>query len=88
MPDFVEQPRDYAAAQVTRATEPYHYQRDRQYFNRQPRPSQPNISQPNQKNAVVGWGMSSQDYWQGVFKNYISRKRLTQDTSLRMGRDM
>ena len=75
MPDFVEQPRDYAAAQLTRKREPYHYQRDRQLFNRQPRPSQANTSQPNQINTRAGWGMSTQDYWQGVFQDYLKRKR-------------
>ena len=76
MPDFVENPRDYAAAQMTRDTEPYHYQRDRQLFNKQPRPAQPNTSQPNQIFSKTGWGMSTQDYWQGVFEDYLKRKRM------------
>jgi len=66
---------------------PYHFQRNRQLFNKQPRPAQANTSQPNQISSRVGWGMSTQDYWQGVFIDYLKRKRLAQDTSLRMGRE-
>lgn len=87
MPDLVEQPRDYAAAQLTRAREPYAHQRDRQLFNRQPRPAQANTSQPNQKSTIAGWGLSTQGYWQSVFQDYLTRKRLAQETSLRMGRE-
>jgi len=75
MPDFVANPRDSNAARTTRATEPYHFQRDRQFLNRQPRPAQPNTSQPNQINQKTGWGMSTQEYWQGVFNDYLKRKR-------------
>ncbi|MBA7710509.1 hypothetical protein ES703_119452 [subsurface metagenome] len=53
---------------------PYHYQRDRQLFNKQPRPAQANTSQPNQKSAPVGWGMSTESYWSEVFKDYLRRK--------------
>ncbi len=87
MPDLVQQPRDYAAAQLTRGNEPYHFQRDRQLFNKQPRPAQANTSQPNQLNSKAGWGMSKQDYWQGIFSDYLKRKRLAQDSSLHMGRE-
>lgn len=75
MADFAANPRDSAAAQMTRKMEPYHFQRDRQLFNKQPRPAQPNISQPNQVSSRVGWGMSTQAYWQGVFDDYLKRKR-------------
>jgi len=54
---------------------PYHYQRDRQLFNKQPRPPQANTSQPNAKIRAAGWGLSTPDYWQGIFDDYISRKR-------------
>jgi len=56
-------------------TSPYHYQRDRQLFNKQPRPAQANTSQPNQKSAPVGWGLSTPDYWDSVFEDYLRRKR-------------
>ena len=56
-------------------TSPYHYQRDRQLFNKQPRPAQANTSQPNQKSAPVGWGLSTPDYWGSVFEDYLRRKR-------------
>jgi len=86
MPDWRE-PRDYPAAQLTREREPYHFQRDRQLFNKQPRPAQANISQPNQKGPLVGWGLSTREYWQSVFDGYLSRKKLAQSTSLQMGRE-
>jgi len=35
----------------------------------------------------MGWGMSTKDYWQSVFDDYLKRKRLAQETSLRMGRE-
>jgi len=53
---------------------PYKYQRDRQRLNKYPRPAQPNISQPNQKPAPQGWGMSTRDYWNLVFKEYLRRR--------------
>ena len=68
MPDNVSNPRDYRMAELTRANEPYHFQRDRQLFNKQPRPPQPGI-QPNRLSAPVGWGMSSFDYWRGISKH-------------------
>ena len=80
-------PRDYAAAQLTRAREPYAHQRDRQLFNRQPRPAQANTSQPNQKGLSVGWGLNTWDYWQSVFDDYLKRKKMSQETSLRIGRE-
>lgn len=86
-PQDVEMPRDYAAAQLVRQREPYHYQRNRQSLNRQPRPSQANTNQPNQKIGLAGWGLSTRQYWQDVFNNYLNRLKLTQETSLRMGRE-
>lgn len=65
-------PRDYKAARLTRMTEPYHYQRDRQILNKQPRPPQPGV-QPNQK-RTIGWGMSTTEYWDSVMKDYLGRK--------------
>ena len=66
---------------------PYNFQRNRQLFNKQPRPSQANISQPNARGPLVGWGLSTQEYWQSVFEDYLQRKKLTQKTSLRLGRE-
>ena len=54
--------RSYPAAKLTRLNEPYHFQRDRQIGNKQPRPPQPSI-QPNQLLSSNGWGMRSSDYW-------------------------
>jgi len=68
-------PRSYAAAQLTRAREPYAHQRDRQLFNKQPRAAQANTSQPNQKAPIAGWGMSTEAYWQNVFTDYLKRRR-------------
>ncbi len=64
--------RDYPIAKITRASEPYHFERSRQHSN-YPRPSQPNTSQPNQK-YLTGWGMSTLDYWQSRFDDYLKRK--------------
>ena len=76
MPDFVANPRDSQAAQLTRITEPYAFQRHRDAMHSSyPRPAQPNTSQPNQIFSRAGWGMSTQDYWQGVFDDYLKRKR-------------
>ena len=47
---------DFSAAErALRQTEPYHFQRDRQLLNKQPRPPQP-AYQPNQKPPTIGWG--------------------------------
>ena len=73
MPSNSLNPRDYPAAKITRMTEPYHYQRARQLFNKQPRPAQPNTNQPNQKAAPMGWGMSTSEYWGNVLKKYQKR---------------
>lgn len=71
---MVTNPRDYPAARIVRANEPYHFERARQLGNKQPRPVQPNTNQPNQKFAQSGWGMSTQEYWNSIFKDY-SKKR-------------
>jgi len=63
-----DKPRSYRMAQLTRASEPYHFQRDRQLFNKQPRPAQPGI-QPNSLPFSTGWGMSSMDYWRNIGKS-------------------
>ena len=73
MPAEVLNPRDYRMARLTRGEEPYHFQRNRQLLNKQPRPPQPAI-QPNRKPRVIGWGMSSMDYWQGIAVDYLRRK--------------
>lgn len=75
MADEVRNPRDYAAARLLRQTEPYHFQRDRQILNKQPRPPQPGL-QPNQKLNNVGWGMSTSDYWSSIMKDYLSRRKV------------
>lgn len=76
MPDFVENPRDYPEAQLLRKTEPYAFQRRRDAMHSSyPRPAQANTSQPNQISSRTGWGMSTQAYWQGVFEDYLKRKR-------------
>ncbi len=78
-------PRSYP--RTVRSIEPYHFQRDRQIFNKQPRPSQPNISQPNQKPAPTIWGGSMRDYWNAVSDDYFKRRKtLAQSTALSLGR--
>jgi len=68
-------PRDYPAAKLLRQIEPYAHQRDRQLFNKQPRMAQANTNQPNQKPRISGWGMTTMEYWSGVFENYQKRRR-------------
>jgi len=63
---------DYPAAKLLRQTEPYHYQRDRQLFNKQPRAPQAGI-QPNQK-MTVGWGGSMGDYYKQLFQDYMKKR--------------
>ena len=50
---------------------PYKWQRNRQLGNKQPRPAQPNISQPNQKPKPIGWGKDTRIYWNEVFQDYL-----------------
>ena len=88
MPNWGE-PRDYSAADNLRQTEPYYFQRRRDSLHSSyPRPAQANTSQPNAKGLIMGWGLSTQAYWQSVFDDYMKRKKLSQDTSLRMGREL
>lgn len=71
MQDF-NNPRDYPEADQLRQTEPYHFQRSRDSsHSAYPRPAQANTSQPNQKGTPTGWGLSTGDYWQGVFDDYL-----------------
>lgn len=70
---MVDKPRDSFAERLVRQSEPYHWQRNRQRLNAQPRPSQPNTNQPNQINRIVGWGQG--DYWGEVFKAYLKRRQ-------------
>ena len=68
-------PRDYAEARLLRASEPYHYQRQRSStHSNYPRTAQPNISQPNQR-SLEGWGMTTREYWDNVFSDYLRRRR-------------
>ena len=69
------QPSQYSMARLTRQKEPYHYQRDRQRLNKAPRPAQPNTNQPNQVYSKPAWGISSMDYWNNVFQDYIKKNR-------------
>ena len=60
---------------MTQEKGPYRFQRDRQRLNSQPRPSQPNTRQPNQKYRSAAWGMTTVDYWDSVFDDYLKRRR-------------
>lgn len=54
---------------------PYHFQRDRQLGNKQPRPPQAAI-QPNQKPPLQGFGqMTTSVYWNEVFQDYLKKRR-------------
>ena len=57
-----------------RDQEPYHYQRNRQIMNKQPRPPQPGY-QPNQLPLAQGWGGDTRTYWNGVFSSYQRRRQ-------------
>ena len=82
MPDWGVS-RDSPLEQSTRAQEPYSFQRRRDSLHSSyPRPAQANTSQPNAKTGLVGWGLSSQEYWQSIFTDYLRKK-----TSLRIGRE-
>ena len=59
----------------TREQEPYHYQRDRQLGNKQPRPPQAGI-QPNRLPPIQGWGLTTEAYWRAVFDDYLRRRRV------------
>lgn len=64
-------PRNSPVEQTVRMNEPYKFQRDRQLFNKQPRFAQPNTFQPNQKPPLIGWGMSTQQYYVKIFEAYL-----------------
>ncbi len=63
--------------------EPYHYQRDRQLGNKQPRPPQP-AYQPNQLPPLQGWGGDTFSYWNEVFDTYLKRRN-AQSKTLKFG---
>lgn len=65
---------DDTAARSLRQREPYHFQRDRQIGNKQPRAPQPGI-QPNRLPPVTGWGGSTTDYWDTVFSDFQRRRK-------------
>jgi len=67
---------------------PYHFQRQWDaIYNMSPRQAQPNTSQPNQKFNTSGWGMTSREYWNSVFKNYLKRKQTGSElTNLALGK--
>lgn len=59
---------------LLKKTEPYASQRSRNAIHwSQPRPPQPNISQPNQITRV--FGSTTQEYWGNVFNDFMKRKR-------------
>lgn len=73
MPDKPLNPRNSWADRLTRQTEPYHYERQRSSIHSNyPRPAQPAF-QPNQK-FLQGLGMTTFDYWQRVFLDYLKRR--------------
>ena len=66
---------DDTAARTLRQREPYHFQRDRQIGNKQPRAPQAGI-QPNQIPPLTGWGMGTTvDYWNEVSSNFQRRRK-------------
>lgn len=69
MPDIFDN-----AARSLRQREPYHFQRDRQIGNKQPRAPQPGL-QPNKLPPVQGWGGGTMEYWGGVFNDYLRRRK-------------
>ena len=73
MPERPTNPRNYPAARLLRQSELYQSQGNRQRLDAYPRPAQPNMSQPNQK-TLQGWGMTTTEYWENVFKNYLRRR--------------
>ena len=80
--------RQYPAARLTRANEPYHFERQRASIHSSyPRASQPNTYQPNQVfSPLMGFG-SARDYWDSVFKAYLNKgKRSESVTNLALGR--
>jgi len=74
MPYEAMQPRNSRVEQTTRQREPYHFQRDRQFLNKQPRPPQAGV-QPNRLPRPTGWGMTTREYFEGVFQDYLRRRK-------------
>lgn len=54
---------------------PYRFERLRHRLGEFPRPAQPNKSQPNQLPPPKGWGMSTVEYYEGVFQDYLKRRK-------------
>jgi len=54
---------------------PYKYQRLRHRLGEYPRPPQPGI-QPNRKPPIIGWGISTGDYWNEISKEYFRKRGL------------
>lgn len=75
MPDKPLNPRNYPEARLLREIEPYHFERKRHQLGEFPRPAQPNTSQPNQKPAPIGFGMTQEDYYKKVYENYLKGRR-------------
>lgn len=68
-------------------TDPYAFQRKRHRLGEYPRPAQPNISQPNQLPKPQGWGLSTSEYWNEVFNDYLKRRKTGSNiTNLALGR--
>ena len=65
---------DYPEARSLREREPYHFQRNRQLGNKQPRPPQAGY-QPNQLPSPQGWGGTTAGYWSEVFSDYLRRRK-------------
>lgn len=74
MPYNTFEPRNSRVEQSVRQREPYHFQRDRQFFNNQPRPPQPGV-QPNRLPKPAGLGITNKEYYEGVFQNYLRRRK-------------
>lgn len=55
-------------AGLTRAEEPYHFERRLPRLSDFPRAPQPNTNQPNQKVSIPAWGMRDRDYWRSLIK--------------------
>lgn len=72
---------DRPEARLLRQREPYHFQRNRQIGNKQPRPPQPGL-QPNRQLSIQGWGGGTQAYWDEVFKAYLKRRKTLSLTHL------
>ena len=72
---------NFTPERLTRQTEPYHFQRQRHRLGEYPRAPQPGI-QPNEKLALPVWGMSTGDYWNSVFQDYLKKRKTANLTNL------